>query len=99
MIILINIDLAKVDKNKIKGFTRKDGSAGKGLDLVVFLKDEPDQYGNHGFVAESVPKDSAVKGAILGQAKIAGQKPATNSVALKDVPAGNPADIADSLPF
>jgi len=97
MVIQLNIDLAKVDKTKIKNFTRKDGTEGRGYDLVVFLKDEPDQYGNHGFVAESTPKDSAVKGAILGQARIAGQKPTTNSVSLKDVPAGNPA--SDDLPF
>lgn len=75
MIIKLNIDLAKIDKSKIKEFTRKDGSKGKSLDLVVFLKDEADQYGNNGFVSESVPKDSAEKGTILGNAKIVGQKP------------------------
>jgi hypothetical protein len=74
MIIQLNIDLMKVDKTKIKPFTRKDGTEGKGYDLVVFLKDETDQFGNDGFVAESVPKDSAVKGAILGNARIAGKK-------------------------
>lgn len=72
MVVQLNIDLAKIDKAKIKEFTRKDGSKGKGLDLVVFLKDEADQYGNWGFVSESVPKDSATKGTILGNAKIAG---------------------------
>ena len=75
MIIKLKIDLAKIDKSKIKEFTRKDGSKGKSLDLVVFLKDEADQYGNNGFVSESVPKDSPEKGTILGNAKIAGQKP------------------------
>lgn len=75
MIIKLNIDLSKIDKSKIKDFTRKDGSKGKSLDLVVFLKDEADQYGNNGFVSESVPKDSAEKGTILGNAKIVGQKP------------------------
>lgn len=74
MVVQLNIDLAKIDKSKIKEFTRKDGTKGAGINLVVFLKDEPDQYGNNGFVSESVPKDSAEKGTILGNAKIAGQK-------------------------
>lgn len=74
MVIQLNIDLAKIDKSKIKEFTRKDGTKGAGINLVVFLKDEADQYGNNGFVSESVPKDSPEKGTILGNAKIAGQK-------------------------
>lgn len=77
MVIKLNIDLAKIDKTKIKEFTRKDGTKGAGLDLVVFLKDEADAYGNNGFVSISVPKDSPEKGAILGNAKIAGQQQAT----------------------
>ena len=95
MVIQLNIDLAKIDKSKIKEFTRKDGSKGKGLDLVVFLRDEADQYGNHGFVSESVPKDSPEKGTILGNAKIAGQKPQSvvQTVKAEVVPA------ADDLPF
>ena len=93
MIIKLNIDLTKIDKSKIKEFTRKDGSKGKSLDLVVFLKDEADQYGNNGFVSESVPKDS--KGTILGNAKIAGQKPQTivETVIAEVVP------NSDDLPF
>lgn len=74
MVVQLSIDLTKVDKSKIKEFTRKDGSKGLGYDLVVFLKDETDQYGNDGFVAESVPKDSPEKGAILGNARIAGKQ-------------------------
>lgn len=97
MVIQLNIDLAKIDKSKIKEFTRKDGSKGKGLDLVIFLKDEPDQYGNHGFVSESVPKDSPEKGTILGNAKIAGQKPqpVVQPVKAEVVPQ----IAADDLPF
>ena len=92
-------------------FHKLDGTAGKGFDLVIFLKDEPDQYGNHGFVAESVPKDSATKGTILGQAKIAGQKPqspqptqaqqAINEARANNAPvvAAYGPDLGDPLPF
>jgi len=75
MVITLNIDLMKVDKSKIKTFARKDGTEGKSLDLVIFLKDEKDQYGNNGFVSEQVPKDSPNKGTILGNCRIVGQQP------------------------
>lgn len=97
MVIQLNIDLAKIDKSKIKEFTRKDGSIGKGLNLVVFLKDEADSYGNHGFVSESVPKDSAEKGTILGNAKIAGQKATPQPQPAPQVVQAIP--VADPLPF
>lgn len=94
MTISVNIDLAKVDKNRIKEFTRKDGSIGKGYNLVIFLNEQGDQFGNNGFIAESVPKDSTVKGAILGNVKILG-KP---QVAIQpDAPI--PGNAPDDLPF
>lgn len=101
MVIQLNIDLAKIDKSKIKEFTRKDGSKGKGLDLVVFLRDEADQYGNNGFVSESVPKDSAEKGTILGNAKIAGQKssPAAQSQPSSVVQNVQSSNVATVDPF
>jgi hypothetical protein len=99
MVIQLNIDLAKIDKSKIKEFTRKNGSIGKGLNLVVFLKDEADSYGNHGFVSESVPKDSGEIGTILGNAKIAGQK-ATPQYAPQPAPQVVQATpVPNDLPF
>ena len=90
-----SIDLNKIDKSKVKEVKLKDGSVAKFYDIKVVLKDEADQYGNHGFVSESVPKDSAEKGTILGNAKIAGQKPQpiVQTVKAEVVPA------ADDLPF
>ena len=75
MTISLNIDLTKVDKSRIKEFTRKDGSVGKSYAMVVFVNDETDQFGNNGMIIESVPKDSPTKGTILGNCKILG-KPA-----------------------
>jgi len=99
MVIQLNIDLAKIDKSKIKEFTRKDGSIGKGLNLVVFLKDEADSYGNHGFVSESVPKDSAEKGTILGNAKIAGQKATPQPQPASVSQVVQPTQLPNDLPF
>ena len=93
MTISVNIDLTKIDKAKIKPFTRKDGTEGKGYNLVIFLNEQGDQFGNNGFIAESVPKDSTVKGAILGNVKILG-KPATVA---PDAPI--PGNAPDGLPF
>ena len=84
MTISLNIDVSKIDKARIKEFTRKDGTVGKSYSMVVFVNEQTDQFGNNGMIIESVPKDSAVKGAILGNCKILG-KPA-------------PAPVSDHVP-
>ena len=93
MTISVNIDLTKVNKDKIKPFTRKDGTIGKGYNMVIFLNEQTDQFGNNGFIAESVPKYS--NGAILGNVKILG-KPAPAPVR-DHVPDKH--GTADDLPF
>jgi len=60
MTISVNIDLTKIDKGRIKTFQRKDGSEGKGYDMIIFLKDEADQFKNHGTIVTSVPKDNCI---------------------------------------
>ena len=94
MTISLNIDVTKIDKSKIKEFTRKDGSAGKSYSMVVFVNDETDQFGNNGMIIESVPKDSPTKGVILGNCKILG-KPTPPP--LSDNVPDKPGD--DFLPF
>ncbi len=93
MTISVNIDVNKIDKQKIKEFTRKDGTVGKGYNMVIFLNEQTDQFGNNGFICEQVPKD-APKGAILGNVKILG-KPAP--VATSSHVPDNTA--SDDLPF
>jgi len=70
--IAVNLDVKKIDKTKLYV-----GKKGTYLDAVVFLKDEADEYGNHGFIVQSVSKeerDRGVKGEILGNVKLLGQK-------------------------
>lgn len=89
-----NIDVLRIDKTKIKEFTRKDGTKGMSYQFVTFLDTDNDQFGNNGMIIESVPKDSPTKGAILGNCKILG-KPAPPPLS-ENVP-DKPGD--DFLPF
>lgn len=69
-IITLKIDVMKIDKDRL---FHSEKTGAKYLDAVVFLNDEPDKYGNHGTITQSVSKeerDSGVKGEILGSAKI-----------------------------
>ena len=71
--IAVNLDVKKIDKTKLYV-----GKKGTYLDAVVFLKDEADEYGNHGFIVQSVTKEErekGVKGEILGNVKILGNEP------------------------
>lgn len=97
MVVTLSIDVTKIDKSKLKKFNRKDGSTGQSLDLVIFLKDEKDQFGNNGFVSEQVPKDSQVKGTILGNARIAGGQP--QPAHGPSGPTAAVGEIDDNLPF
>jgi hypothetical protein len=95
MVIQLNLDLTKIDKTKIKPFTRKNGDKGQGYDVVIFLNDEPDEHGNYGFAATSTGKDEP-RGNILGNVKIAGKKneaPSSNRGSVQ-----KPSD-EDDLPF
>jgi hypothetical protein len=68
----INIDVTKIEKQRLYV-----GKKGTYLDAVVFLRDETDEYGNDGFIVQSVTKEereSGKKGEILGNVKIIGQK-------------------------
>jgi hypothetical protein len=67
-LVTLKIDVTKVDKARLF-----KGSKGTYLDCQVFLEDEQDQYGNNGMITQAVSKEerqSGVKGAILGNAKI-----------------------------
>lgn len=88
--IAVNLDVKKIDKTKLYV-----GKKGTYLDAVVFLKDEADEYGNHGFIVQSVTKEErekGVKGEILGNVKILG-----NSQSQQDK--AQPQKNDDGLPF
>jgi hypothetical protein len=62
----INIDL-------IEQARLYPGRKGRYLDATLFLNEETDQYGNNGFIAQSVTKEereAGVKGPIIGNVKL-----------------------------
>lgn len=66
--IVLKIDVTKIDKNHLF-----QGKSGKYMDCILSEnKDGPDQYGNAGFIAQSVSKEakaSGVRGPIIGNYK------------------------------
>ena len=77
-LISLSIDVSKIDARRLY-----KGKKGNYLSLTLFLKEETDQYGNNGFIVESITKEereAGQKGTILGNAKflVSGSKPAQN---------------------
>jgi len=69
-LIKLNLNLDKIDKSLI--YTSPKTKV-KYLNLTVLLRDEPDKYGNDGFIVQDVSKEqkeAGNKGPILGNAKI-----------------------------
>lgn len=67
-LISLNIDVSKIDAKRIF-----KGKKGEYLSATLFLKEEVDQYGNNGFIVESITKEEreqGKKGTILGNAKL-----------------------------
>jgi hypothetical protein len=67
--ISLRIDVTKIEKERLY-----KGAKGTYLDLITFIDlDTADQYGNHGFISQSVTKDerdAGVKTPILGNSKV-----------------------------
>ena len=66
-LISLSIDVDKLDVKRLY-----KGKKGKYLSATLFLKEEVDQYGNNGFIVESITKEereSGQKGTIIGNAK------------------------------
>lgn len=84
----VNINIDQIVAEKLIS-----GKKGRYLDLVVFLRDEKDQYGNDGFVSQSVTKEERERGVkmpILGNAKWLGGGGADNAPApVKPLEVGN----------
>jgi len=95
--ISIKLDVTKIDKARLF-----NGAKGTYLDLTTFVDlGAEDQYGNHGFISQSVSKEereAGVKTAILGNCKVfyGGQ-----SVAAPTPPAAFDASDSfdDDIPF
>jgi hypothetical protein len=66
-LISLNIDVSKIDAKRLY-----KGKKGQYLSATLFLKEEVDQYGNNGFIVESITKEEreqGKKGTIIGNAK------------------------------
>ena len=66
-LISLSIDVSKIDAKRLY-----KGKKGQYLSATLFLKEEVDQYGNNGFIVESITKEereAGNKGTILGNAK------------------------------
>lgn len=67
--ISVKIDVTKIDKARLF-----KGEKGTYLDLTTFIDtDQKDQYGNHGFISQSVTKEEReqqVQTPILGNCKV-----------------------------
>lgn len=71
-VIRLSVDVTKIDKSAL--ITGKKGTY---LDLTVFVKPEPDEYGNHCSVMQSQSKEdreAEVQPNWLGNGKVMGQK-------------------------
>jgi hypothetical protein len=90
-IIKLNINVTKLDKTRFY-----KGKTGTYANLTVLLRDETDQYGNDGMIVEDVSQEerqSGTKGAIVGNARIAGQKPKAQSAPAPSSAADDDSDI------
>ena len=66
--IALKIDVSKIEKARLF-----QGQKGTYLDAILFLEDNPDQYGQSGMIVQSVTQEerkNGVKGPILGNCKI-----------------------------
>ena len=100
-LVTLKIDVTKIDKARLF-----KGSKGTYLDCQVFLEDNQDQYGNNGMITQAVSKEerqSGVKGAILGNAKIVWNEDRptynggqTSKTTIEQAP---PQDDMDDIPF
>lgn len=93
--ISVKIDVMKIDKSKLF-----KGEKGTYLDATIFMKDEPDQYGNVGMIVQNITKDereAGSKGAILGNVKWIQKQSTTPAAAPQDAP--ELPELNSELPF
>jgi hypothetical protein len=56
-IISASIDVTKIDKNRLKEVTKKDGTKVKYLDISIVVNDEQDKFGNICSISEGQTKE------------------------------------------
>jgi hypothetical protein len=97
----------RIDVTKIKKDWMYKGEKGTYLDVMLFMRDGEDDYGNNGMAVQAVPKnireaekavpnEQKTRGAILGNAKVMGGGIAENNPGV-ELP--NYVGAGDDLPF
>jgi len=86
--IALKINVSKIEKARLF-----QGDKGRYLDCILFLEDNPDQYGQSGMIVQSVSQEerkNGVKGPILGNCKILASSGANSEP-------GQPSQVAASI--
>ena len=96
------IDLALIDKSRIKEFTKKDGTKGLGYEISIIVNDEQDKYNNIAGITAGQTKEereAKAKKTYLGNLKRvwASEGTATAKVSAPSNTSSN--DDNDLLPF
>lgn len=95
--IALKIDVSKIEKDRLF-----EGSKGIYLDAILFLEDNPDQYGQSGMIVQSVSQEerkNGVKGPILGNCKVLGGSGANSNSGQPSQTASTNQSKDDGLPF
>lgn len=100
-----SIDLSKIDKNKIvskdkNGKVFENGA--KYLNLVVWVNEENDQFGNMASIQESISKEDREKGikaTYIGNLKENNQSNNKQSTSKKEISEKSVSDVEDDLGF
>ena len=92
--VKLKIDVTKIDKDRLF-----KGKTAIYLDATVFVKDEPDQYGQHGMITQDISKedkDNGLKAPILGNCKVFWKE---EQAPRQPEQREEPDDDMDSIPF
>ena len=96
--ISVRIDVTKIEKARLY-----QGEKGVYLDLTTFIDtNEKDQWGNNGFISQSVEKDEreqGVKTPILGNCKVFYQGEGAQQAEVKTPAPSGGDNFNDDIPF
>jgi hypothetical protein len=92
----------KIDVNKIEKARLFKGAKGTYLDASLVMRDEPDQYGNIGFVTQQISKEereAGTKAPIIGNVTKRFNKDTAKQAPAKPVTPIVSSAVDDDLPF
>lgn len=90
------IDVSKITKDRLY-----KGKKGTYMNITIFISDDKDNFGNNGFVIESLSKEErqqGMKGNIIGNVKYPGRQ-SSEEVIIYEEPINRQNDWEGDLPF